>query len=67
MLYFIMKILNKEKLQQFSVNHSSDLNFKHFVNLYEKCTAKPCPFLGIDATLASDGPSPFRKNLLERI
>ena len=37
------------------------------MNLYEKCTAKPHSFLVIDATLASDNPLRFRKNLLERI
>ena len=37
------------------------------MNLYKKCTAKPYPFLVIGATLASDRPSRFRKNLLERI
>ena len=43
------------------------LNFKDFMNLYKKCTAKSYSFLVIDATLASDNPSRFRKNLLERI
>ena len=35
--------------------------------LYKTCTVKPCSFLVIDATLASDNPSHFRENLLERI
>ena len=62
-----MKIPNKRELQQIAYNHSSDINFKHFINLYKKFTAKPYSFLVIDATLASDDPSCFRKNLLERI
>ena len=37
------------------------------MNLYKNCTAKPYSFLVIDATLASDNPSSFRKNLLVRI
>ena len=37
------------------------------MNLYEKCTPKPYPFLVIAYTLASDNPLRFRKNLLERI
>ena len=37
------------------------------MNLYKKCTAKPYSFLVTDATLTSDNPSRFRKNLLERI
>ena len=63
---FIMKITNKQELQQVAFNHSSDIEFQDFMNLYKKCTAKPYPFLVIDTTLASDN-SHFRKNLLERI
>ena len=37
------------------------------MDLYKKCTAKTDSFLVIDATLASDNPSCFRENLLERI
>ena len=62
-----MKIPNKRELQQISFNHSSDIDFKDFMNLYKKCSAKPYSFLVIDATLASDNPSRFRKNFLERI
>ena len=62
-----MKIPNKQKLQQITFNHSSDIDFKDFMNLYKKCTAKPYSFLVIDATLASDNPLRFRKNLSERI
>ena len=65
--YFIMKISNNEELQQIAFNHSSDIEFKEFTNLYKKCTAKPYSFLVIDCTLASGNPSSFRKNLLDRI
>ena len=58
--YFIMKILNKQELQQIAFNHLSDIDFQDFMNLRKRCTAKPCCFLVIDTTLASD-------NLLERI
>ena len=34
--YFIMKILNKQGLQQIAFNHSSDIDFKGFMNLYKK-------------------------------
>ena len=67
MHYLIMNIPNKQELQQIAFNHSSDIDFKDFMNLYKKCTAKPYSFLVIDATLASDNPLRFRKNLLERI
>ena len=62
-----MKIPNKRELQQIAFNHSSDIDFKDFMNLHKKCTAKPYSYLVIDATLASDNRSQFRKNLLERI
>ena len=31
--FFIMKILNKRELQQIALNHSSDIDFKGFMNL----------------------------------
>ena len=65
--YFIMKISSKRELQQISFNHSSDIDFQDFMNLYKKRTEKPYSFLVIDTTLASDNLSRFRKNLLERI
>ena len=52
-----MKIPNKQELQQITFNHSSN----------KKYTANPCSVLMIDATLVSDNPLCFRKNLLERI
>ena len=66
-IFFIMKILNKYELEQIAYNHLSDIDFKDFMNLYKKCTAKPYFFLAIDAILASDNPLRVRKNLLERI
>ena len=42
--YFIMKIPNKRELQQIAFNHSSDIDFQDFINLYKKCTAKPYSF-----------------------
>ena len=54
MYYFIMKFLNKQ--EQMASHNSSDIDFKDFMNLYKKCTAKPYSFLVIDATLASDNP-----------
>ena len=65
--YFIMKIPNKQQLQEIAFNHSADIDFRDFMNLYKKCTAKPYPYLVIDATLASDSPLHFRKNISERI
>ena len=65
--YFIMLIPNKRELQQIDFNHSTDIDFRNFMNLYKKCTVKLYSFLVIDTTLASDNPLRFRENLLERI
>ena len=62
---FIMKIQNKQDLQQVICDHSTDIVFRDFMNLYKKCTTKPYSFLAIDTTFASDRLLHFRNNLLE--
>ena len=62
-----MEIPNKRELRQTAFNHSSDIDFKDFVDLYKKCTAKAYSFLVLDTTLASNSSLCFRKNLLEKI
>ena len=42
-----------------------DIDFKDFIKMYKKYTAEPYSFLVNDATLPSDDPLRFRKNLLE--
>ena len=56
-----MKIPNKRQLPQIAINHSSDVDFKEFINLYKKCTEKPYSFL------INENPLHFGQNLLERI
>ena len=58
-----MKFPNKRELEQITLNHSSDINSKGFIKIYKKYTAGPFSFLVNDATLASDNPLRFRKNL----
>ena len=36
--YFVMKIPNKREFQQISFNHSSDIDFQDFLNIYKKRT-----------------------------
>ena len=60
-----MKIPNKRELQQIALNHSSDIDFKDFMKIYKKFTAKPYSFLVNDTTLPSDNPLRFRKNILK--
>ena len=47
----VMKIPSKRELQQIAFNHSSDIDFQDFINLYKKCTEKPYSSLVIDTTL----------------
>ena len=56
-----MKIPNKRELQQISINHSSDIEFKYFIKFCRKCIAEPYSFLDNDTTLPSDNPLRFRK------
>ena len=35
--YFIMKIPNKQELEQIAYNRSSDIDFKDFMSLFKKC------------------------------
>ena len=65
--YFIMKIPNKQELQQFAFNHSSNIEFQNFRNFYKKCAAKPCSFLVIDCTVLSDNLLHFINNLFEKM
>ena len=50
-LYFkVPKVLdytlpNKRRRQQIAINHSSDIDFKEFMKIYKKCTAKRYSFL----------------------
>ena len=59
-----MKIHNKRELQNVAINHSADIDYKDFMNIYRKCTSKPYSFLTIDTTLPADNPLRFTKNLL---
>ena len=65
--YFVIKIPSKRKSQHIAFNGSSDIDFKNLMNHYKKYTAHSYSFLMIDATLASENPSRFINNLVERI
>ena len=57
-----MKIHNKRELQQISVNHSADIEYRDFLRIYRNCTNEPYSFFTIDTTLPADNPMRFRKN-----
>ena len=65
--FCIMKIPNKRELQQISLHHSLDIDFKDFMMIYKICTEEPYSFLVSDTTLPSDNPLTFRKNLSKYI
>ena len=67
MYYFIMKIPNKQELQQIAVNHLSDIDLIDFMTLCKTCTTKPYSFLVNGTTFPSDIPLCFRHNVLERV
>ena len=62
---FIMKILNKEELQQIESNHLSNIEFKSFMKLYKDYANKPFSFSMNNANLSSDNHLRFRNNLLK--
>ena len=57
-----MKIPNKRQLQQ-----KDFIDFKEFMSLYKKRTAKTYFFPVTHCTIASDNSLGFKKNLSERI
>ena len=63
--FFIVKTLNKRKLQQIALNDSSDIDFKDFMTIFKKYNAEAYTFLVKKTTLLSDNHFRFRKNLLE--
>ena len=64
---FIMKITDKQELQQAALNKSWDVDFKDFMNRHKKFTTKSYSFFVLYVILASDNPTRFRMNVSERI
>ena len=62
--YLIMRINNRNELQNIAINHSADIDYNDFVRIYRECTRKPYSFLTIDTTLLAGDPIRLRKNLL---
>ena len=42
--YFIMKINNKRELQNISIDHSADIDYKDFIKIYKECTKNHITF-----------------------
>ena len=39
--YLIFKLSHKKELQNIVVNHSADIDYKYFANIYRNCTKEP--------------------------
>ena len=65
--YLIMKINNKRELQNIATNHSADIDYQNFIEIYRKCRREPYSFFTIDTTLPSSNPLRFRKNLFDTL
>ena len=66
-LYFIMKINNKRELQNIAINHSAEIHYKDFINIYRQYAKEPYNFLTIDTTLPSTNTLRFRKDLFDTL
>ena len=62
-----MKINNREKLQNIAINHSANIDYKDFMEIYRECTKEPFNFLTIDTMLLASNPLRFRKNSFESL
>ena len=60
-----MKIPNKRELHQIVLNHSTDIEFKDFMNFRKDNTTELFTFLVNNTTLPSDNPLRSKKNLLQ--
>ena len=63
--YLIMKINNRKELQNVTIDHSADIDYKDFMEIYRECTKEPFNFLTIDITLPVSNPLRFRKYLFD--
>ena len=59
--HLIMKINNKRELQNIAVDHSAEIGYKDFMEIYRECPEEPFNFLTIDTTLPASNLLTFRK------
>ena len=57
-----MKTHYKRELQQISINHSADIDYKDFLKIYRNFTRHPYSFLTINTTLPANNPMRFKNN-----
>ena len=64
-IHCIHCIHNKKYLRNITANHSADIDYKDFMNIYKKSISKPYSFLTIDTKLPAYNSVRFQKNLLD--
>ena len=62
--YLIMKINSKRELQNITINHSADIDYKDFLKICRERTKESFYFLTVDTTLPASNPLRFRKDFL---
>ena len=65
--YLTAKTHNKIELENIATNHSTDIDYKDFINIYRKCASEPYSLLTIDTTLPANNSLRLRKNLLDSL
>ena len=65
--YLIVKNNNKRELQNTAIDHSADIDYKDFIQMYRDCTKEPYKFLTTNIKLPSTNPLKFRKNLFDTL
>ena len=63
--YLIMKINSKRELQNIEINHSADIDYNDFMNIYRERLRESYNVLIIDTTLPASNFLRFRKNLFD--
>ena len=61
--YLIFKVNNRRELQNIAFNHSADIDYKDFLNIYRNCAKESYSFFTINTTIPANGLMRFRKKL----
>ena len=62
-----MKIKNRKELQTIAINHSANIDYKDFMEIYKECRKNPFNFLTVDTALPANDPLRFRKKLFDSL
>ena len=63
--HLIMKINNRGELKNIAINHSADIDYQDFINIYREYTKEPHNVLTTDIRLPASNPLRFRRNLFD--